>query len=170
MKLFILLAIIFFSFRVFSEDTYYYEGRYYKIDEYIRFLDDPDYANFVKEKKAEERAQRANVKDYFYEQEQFEAQQEKNRRQYLAELGTEPSDAELLKADAQHEKEKLAELKQFEALQKQYVAQQEIENRHQPTRMVASVFETDEEKPEKRIPLSKRKFVPKPKVQKKKSH
>lgn len=168
MKFFILFAIIFFSFRLFSEDTYYYEGRYYKVDEYIRFLDDPDYRAFMKEKREEERAQKAQVNSYFYEKDQEAIQQEKERRQYLAEYA-EPTDAELLKAEAQHEKEKLAEMKQFEALQKQYLVELDQElAKSKPSRMIASVFETDDEKPMKRIPLNKRKYVLKGKAPKKK--
>jgi hypothetical protein len=170
MKFFILLAIIFFSFRVFSEDTYYYEGRYYKIDEYIRFLDDPEYRAFMKEKKAEEQAQRAHIGSYFYEKEQDEIRQERSRKLHVEELRTQPSDADLLKAEAEHEKVRLAELKQFEALQKEYLAQMDYENsKAKPTRMIASVFETDEDHPVKRIPLNKRKYTPKPKTAKKKN-
>jgi hypothetical protein len=170
MKYFILLAIIFFSFRVFSEDTYYYEGRYYKIDEYIRFLDDPNYREFMRMKKEEEKTQKSGLNSYFFEKEESEKAQENARRRYVnEELSIQQSDAQLLKADAEHEKEKLAEEKQFENLQKQYVAEQAFENEKlKPKRMIASIFETDEEKPLKRIPMNKRKYVLKGRIQKKK--
>ncbi len=162
MKVFILLAIIFFSWRVFSEDGYYYEGRYYKIDEYIRFQEDPGYQAFVNEKRAEARTQRVGVEEYFAEMEKAKAQQERTRLQHLAEMDTQPAEKDLSKLEAEYEKEKLAETKLNEKYQQMYLARRDAEViKSRPTRMVASVFESDEDQPLKRVPREKRKYIPK---------
>jgi hypothetical protein len=166
MKIFILLAIIFFSWRVFSEDGFYYEGRYYKIDEYIRYQEDPQYQAFLNAKRVEAQKQKASVEEYFAEKEKSAALQEKNRREYAQSLMNRPTDEELLKQDAKHEEELEAERKRQNLLQAQYLAQKDAEEiKSQPRRAIASVFEP-EEHPMKRVPREQRKFVPKAKTSK----
>lgn len=168
MKVFILLAIIFFSWRVFSEDGFYYEGRYYKVDEYIRYQEDPQYQAFLNAKKVEAQRQKASIEEYFAKKEKAAALQEKTRREYAQSLANQPSDEDMLKQDAEHEKELEAESKHQSLLKAQYLAQKDMETAKAnppPSRMIASVFEP-ENQPVKRVPRDKRKFIPKAKAAK----
>lgn len=162
MKIFILVAIIFFSWRVFSEEGYYYEGRYYKVDEYIRFQDDPNYQAFLNEKRAEASYQRNGVDEYFVQKEKDDAKQERERREHLENLP--PQEVIDARLEAAYEKEKLNEQKEQLRLQAEYSFQKDLElEKMTPKRMVASVFETSEDKPLKRVPRESRKYKPKPK-------
>lgn len=164
MKVFILLAIIFFSWRVFSSDGFYYEGTYYKVDEYIRFQEDPQYQTFLNSKKIEAQRQKANIEKYLAEKEKENSLQERTRREYVEMLSNLPSDADMLKEEAQHEKELEAETKKQNILQARYLIERDAEEvKSKPTRMIASTFEM-KDRPLKRVPREKRKFIPTPKV------
>lgn len=165
MKIFILLAIIFFSFRVFSADDYYYEGRYYKIDEYIRFQDDPNYQAYLNEKKIEARTHRAGVDEYFVEREKAAQIQEQSRLKHLEAMERMPKEEDLSKLEAQYEKQKEEEAKRNALAAQQYLAQRDLElSKAKPSRMIASVFETEQDTPLKRVPREKRKYQIKPKA------
>lgn len=162
MKIIILAAILFFSWRVFAAEDYYYEGRYYKIEEYIRFQEDPNYIAYLNEKKAEERRKRQGIDQYFAQREKEAYQQEQSRLQHLAELERRPQEQDIQKLEAQYEKERLAEERRQAQAALEYLAQRgrEMELKR-PSRMIASVFETPEDVPLKRVPRDKRKFIPK---------
>jgi hypothetical protein len=163
MKIFILIAIIFFSWRVFAED-YYYEGRYNKIEDYIRFQEDPGYQAFLNEKRAEARNQRVGVESYFEEKDKEAAIQEKNRQAHLIELANRPAEEDTSKLEAAYEREKALEQKAMEKERLMHLAQMDLEkSKARPARMIASVFEGDQEAPVKRVPRENRKYKPKPK-------
>lgn len=163
MKIFILMAIIFFSWRVFAED-YYYEGRYNKVDEYIRFLEDPNYQAFLNEKKAEARMQNRGVDKYFAEKDREALIQERNRQAYLVELANMPQEEDLTHLEVAYEKEKAEEFKESEKARLIYLAEKDEKlSKIKPSRMIASTFEGDLEAPVKRVPRESRKYKPKPK-------
>lgn len=164
MKVFILLAIIFFSWRVFSAEDHYYDSRYHKIEDYIRFQDDPGYQAYLNEQRAEARVQRVGVNEYFNEREREAQIQERHRQQHLVELANMPQETDLTQLEVAHEKEKALEEKRNAIAAQEYLYQRDMEMaKVRPSRMIASVFETVDDQPRKRVPRDKRKYMAKPK-------
>lgn len=165
MKYFILLAIIFFSWRVFSAEGYYYEGRYYNIDKYIRSQEDPNYQEFLNQKRVETQKRNAGVDQYFEQREKEAIAQEKSRKAYVAQLPNQTdADKRLLNQEAEYEKYLEKEQLRQSKLQAQYLfekdaAMAKLQPKKQ-SRMIAST-EFSEEEPLKRIPRDKRKFISK---------
>lgn len=161
MKFFILLAIIFFSYRIFaSDDVQYYESRYYNIDEYIHFESDPHYEARLKAKRAEARALRQGVDEYKAQKEKEAARQEKNRQAHLSAIVTqEEQDFDKLEAD--HERQKQKEQQEYLKLQARYLLERDRqETNSKPARSIASTASTFDEAPIKRVPRHKRKYIP----------
>src|SRR5690606_24224068 len=140
MKFFILLAIIFFSYRIFANDNVqYYESRYYNIDEYIRFENDPNYDSYLKAKKAQLKDQRNGVDEFKAEKQREAAKQEKTRIQHLALLEKQEKGDDFEKLEAEYEKQKQIEHQKYLKLQAQYLAEKDIqESKQKPSRSIAS--------------------------------
>lgn len=160
MKFFILLAIIFFSYRIFANDNVqYYESRYYNIDEYIRFENDPNYDSYLKAKKADLKNQRKGVDEYKADKEREAAKQEKSRLQHLALLEKQEKGHDFEKLEAEYEKQKQKEYQKYLKLQAQYLAEKDSqEAKTKPSRSIAS-FKAFGNEPIKRVPRHKRKYI-----------
>ncbi len=162
MKFFILLAIIFFSYRIFASDNvHYYESRYYHIDEYIRFENDPNYDKYLKAKKEAAKKQRNGVDEFKARKEKEAQQQEKNRLAHLALLEkAERNEESFEKLEAAYEKQKEKERKAYLKLQAEYLIKKDVDDsKRKPSRSVAS-FKASSDEPIQRIPRDKRKYIP----------
>lgn len=152
MKLFALLAVLFFAFRAFSQSF-----NYFYIDDYIRAQEDKDYIQYLQEKEESARNFRKGVQDYKDEKYYEEQMQEQARLDY-SEWKKSQKVQTFEKEEAQYEKQKLVEEKQFLALQEQYAYDKSMTKQETPnywnrnSRMIASFEER------KFIPKKDRKF------------
>jgi hypothetical protein len=159
MRLFILLAILFFSWRVFSQSF-----DYYYVDEYIRAQGDPQFAQYMTEKQKEQNQMRLAIVEFKAQQAQDIQTQEQARSNFVLERDEELKKANPEKLEKEYEKEKAKEDAEWAASQKQFIdeqVQREVQAEKQAQiaikneRMVASIFPAEDHH---RVPKDKRKF------------
>ncbi len=147
MKIFALLAILFFAFRAFSQNF-----NYFYVDEYIRAQEDKDYQAYLVQKEKDKKFFRQGVEDYKDQKDYDEQMQEVARQNYSEWKRTVPQ-KNFEKYELDHEKKKQKEEEKFLAIQKKYAYEKSLNPQISPnflernSRAIAS--------------LEERKFIPK---------
>lgn len=129
---------MFFCIRCFSQS---YD--YYYVDEYIRASEDPEYAEYLKQKQLESKKLRVGVDEYKEEKEYQAWLQEQQRKEHIeAKAKIKPKSRE--KQEREYLSQKNKEEKKYLALQAQYAAwkvqsKERKWMRSNPSRMIASL-------------------------------
>lgn len=163
MRIFILLAILFFSWRVFSQTF-----DYFYIDEYIRAQEDPQFAQYLDKKRREASQNQEAIEDYKFSKLQEQRAQEIARQEYVYKRDLHSKNDNQEKLEKEYEKQKEQEEKEIakaealylkEFVEKEILAEKKAKMVQANKRVLASLLPSEERH---RVPKDKRKFKFKP--------
>lgn len=152
MKIFAVLAILFFAFRAFSQSF-----NYFYIDQYIRAQEDREYQAYLVQQEKDKKFFRQGVEDY-KDQKFYDQQMQEVARSNYSNWKKSVPEKSFEKYELDHEKKKIKEEEKFLILQSQYAYEKSLKPQVSPnflmrnSRAIASLEER------KFIPRKERKY------------